>query len=79
MGSIPSKLKEGTLLIAPIGVLDSLLAILLHPEPYWKPAMPKRFAWAIGLTLASLLLTWFLLRDALGGTYRQSIGATGVR
>ncbi len=72
----PTSMFFGLAPFAPIGVLGSLLAILLHPEPYWKPARPKRFAWAIGLTLASLCLTWFLLRDELGGTYRPLIGAT---
>jgi thiol-disulfide isomerase/thioredoxin len=61
---------------APIGVLGSLLAIWLHPEPMWKPAKPKRFAWLIGLILASLCLTWFMNRQDLGGAYRPLIGAT---
>jgi hypothetical protein len=57
-------------------LLGSLLSIILHPEPQWKPARPKRFAWAIGLTLATLCLTFFLLRDELADAYRPFVGAT---
>jgi hypothetical protein len=61
---------------APIGVLGSLLSIVIHPEPHWKPARPKRFAWAIGLTLATLCFTFVLLSDELGDAYRPLVVAT---
>jgi hypothetical protein len=58
--------------------LGTLLAMKLNPEPLWKPAKPKRFAWAIGLTLASLCLTWFLIRERLGDAYQPVITATVI-
>lgn len=59
--------------IAPIGTLGTLLAILLHPEPYWKPAKPKRFAWAIGLILATTCFVLFLNRAGLGEAYKPLV------
>jgi hypothetical protein len=52
--------------LAPVGFIATLLAIFLHPEPYWKAAKPKRFAWLVGLTLSVLCFTFFSLREDLG-------------
>jgi thiol-disulfide isomerase/thioredoxin len=62
--------------LAPIGTLSTLLAIVLQPEPHWKPAKPKRFAWMIGLSLATTCLIIFLFRKELGpDLYRPLMGA----
>lgn len=55
--------------LAPMGVLATVIASALHPEPYWKPARPKRFAWYIGLGLATTCLIFYLSRDYLGDAY----------
>lgn len=60
--------------IAPVGFLGSLLAIALYDKPHWKPARPKRFAWAIGLFLATSCLTFFLFRKDLGEAYIPLVG-----
>lgn len=39
--------------LAPIGMLGTGIARLLAPHPHWKPAGPKRFAWAIGFFLVN--------------------------
>lgn len=39
--------------LAPVGCVATAIAWLLHPRPVWTPARPKRFAWAIGFTLAN--------------------------
>jgi len=59
--------------LAPVGFVGTLLAILLHPEPFWKPAKPKRFAWLVGLTLAVLCFTFFSIRDQLGDAYKPLV------
>jgi hypothetical protein len=59
--------------LAPIGFLGTLLAILLHPEPYWKPAKPKRFAWLVGLFLSVCCFTFFSLRQELGSAYKPLV------
>lgn len=59
--------------LAPIGLLGTLLAILLHPQPLWKPAKPKRFAWLVGLTLATLCFFFFSFREQLGPAYRPLV------
>ena len=51
--------------IAPIGVISTIMASILQPTPYWKPAKPKRFAWYVGLFLATSCLTIFLLRKEI--------------
>ncbi|CAB9514320.1 nucleoredoxin-like [Seminavis robusta] len=68
-----SSMTFGMTPLAPIGTIGTLLAILLTPAPHWKPARPKRFAWAIGLTLATLCFTFFSLREELGSSYRYLI------
>jgi len=61
--------------VAPLGTFATVIASVLHPEPYWKPAKPKRFAWLIGLMLATACLTLFLYRkDMDPNTYRPAIG-----
>ena len=37
---------------------------LLHPEPHWKPAKPKRFAWIIGFVLVNLCFVGWLLESS---------------
>jgi thiol-disulfide isomerase/thioredoxin len=60
--------------LSPLGTVATLLSILLHDEPHWKPANPKRFAWYVGLTLATVCLIIFLMRkDMDPDTYRWSI------
>lgn len=39
--------------LSPFGVLGTLMSMLIHPKPYWKPAAPKRFAWVIGFVLVN--------------------------
>jgi len=52
--------------ISPFGIVGTLMAIAMHPEPLWKPAKPKRFAWAIGLVLSTLCFIWVSIRKDLG-------------
>lgn len=59
--------------LAPIGFIGTLLAILLHPKPYWKPAKPKRFAWLVGLFLSVCCFTFFSLREELGAAYKPLV------
>ena len=72
-----SSMTFGLTPFAPIGVMGNILAIWFHPEPLWKPAKPKRFAWLIGLSLSVLCLNLFVNRFRLGpDLYRPLIGAT---
>lgn len=66
--------------LAPFGTVGVLGSMLLHPQPLWKPAQPKRFAWAIGLTLATLCFTFVMIgKDQLGATkYTWLVGSTVV-
>mmetsp|Transcript_17377 Transcript_17377/g.47435 ORF Transcript_17377/g.47435 Transcript_17377/m.47435 type:complete len:127 (+) Transcript_17377:925-1305(+) len=65
--------------ISPIGTIATILAHFLQPEPHWKPARPKRFAWYIGLVLATSCLLIFLLRDSMDkDLYRPLIGAVAM-
>lgn len=65
--------------IAPIGTVATFMASKLHPEPYWKPARPKRFAWYIGLFLATSCLTIFLLRKEMNkDLYQPLIAAVAL-
>jgi hypothetical protein len=63
---------------APIGTLATLVSLVLHPEPTWKPAAPKRFAWLIGLVLATSCFVVFLLRKEIGPPYYRPTVATIV-
>jgi thiol-disulfide isomerase/thioredoxin len=65
--------------IAPIGVLATIIASYLQPKPYWKPAKPKRFAWYIGLTLATTCLIIYLVRGNLSeSVYRPLISSVAI-
>lgn len=48
--------------LAPFGWGGTILAVLLHEKPLWKPAAPKRFAWMIGLTLSATCFTLYMFR-----------------
>lgn len=55
--------------LAPFGTIGVLGSMLFHPQPLWKPAQPKRFAWAIGLTLATLCFIFVMIgKEQLGAT-----------
>jgi len=59
---------------APLGFVASILAVMLQPQPHWKPAGPKRFAWAIGLVLAtSCFVSWYF-RANIGDNYQAVVG-----
>jgi thiol-disulfide isomerase/thioredoxin len=73
-----SSMAFGMTPLAPIGTIGTILATQLTPAPHWKPARPKRFAWAIGLTLAIMCFTFFSLREELGSSYRPLITATVI-
>lgn len=49
--------------LAPVGTLACSLVWLLHPEPHWKPAKPKRFAWIIGILLVNTCFVGWLLES----------------
>jgi hypothetical protein len=51
---------------APLGIIATVIAILLQPSPLWKPAPPKRFAWAIGLCLALSCFILVQFKDDIG-------------
>jgi thiol-disulfide isomerase/thioredoxin len=63
---------------APLGIIATLLAILLQPQPYWKPAKPKRFAWLIGLSLAISCFVLVQYRHRLGNAYKPSVAAIAL-
>mmetsp|Transcript_59402 Transcript_59402/g.176336 ORF Transcript_59402/g.176336 Transcript_59402/m.176336 type:complete len:114 (-) Transcript_59402:365-706(-) len=63
--------------IAPLGSIGTLLAMLLHKEPEWKPAKPKRFAWTIGLIIATLCFIFAMLgKERMGKNYEWAIFST---
>lgn len=37
--------------VAPLGTIATLIAMVLHPQPLWVPARPKRFAWSLGFLI----------------------------
>jgi hypothetical protein len=47
--------------IAPVGNLGSVLAVMIHSEPRWTPARPKRFAWVLGFGLSTLCFVFWQL------------------
>ena len=63
---------------SPLGIIGTILAILLQPAPLWKPAKPKRFAWLIGLTLATTCFVLVQYRVELGSAYRPSVTAIAL-
>jgi len=62
--------------ISPFGVVGTLMSIILHPEPLWKPAKPKRFAWLIGLVLSTSCFIFVAVREELGGAYLPLVRTT---
>lgn len=64
--------------LAPLGIIATLLSLLLQPAPLWKPAGPKRFAWLIGLTLATTCFILVQFRKDLGDAYRPSVAAVAL-
>lgn len=49
------------LAISPIGVLATIISYhILHQEPLWKPARPKRFAWFLGMCMVASCLGFSL-------------------
>lgn len=64
--------------IAPLGLLGSLIATVLHPKAFWKPARPKRFAWFVGLCVASSCFTLFQYRTELGDWYKPLVATTVI-
>jgi nucleoredoxin len=45
---------------APLGVIASILIWAIHPVPHWKAGGPKRWAWGLGLAVATLFFIAFL-------------------
>jgi hypothetical protein len=65
--------------ISPFGVLGTLLAIAFHPEPHWKPAKPKRFAWGIGFALSFMCFMFVQFREDIGNkVYQPLVKATVI-
>ena len=73
-----SSMVFGLTPLAPLGWIGSLMAVVLQPAPLWKPAKPKRFAWLIGLTLATTCFVLVQYRDELGSAYRPSVAAVAL-
>lgn len=70
-----SSMVFGLTPLSPLGWLGTLLAILLQPSPLWKPANPKRFAWLIGMALATTCFILVQYRVELGDAYKPSVTA----
>jgi thiol-disulfide isomerase/thioredoxin len=64
--------------VAPLGWIATCMSIVLHDGPFWKPANPKRFAWAIGLTLATTCFILVQFRHDLGGAYKPTVAAIAL-
>jgi thiol-disulfide isomerase/thioredoxin len=46
---------------SPYGMLGTVLAYVFGPaQPHWKPAAPKRFAWAIGFCLVNICFVGYM-------------------
>ena len=63
---------------APLGWIGTFMSVLLQPAPLWKPASPKRFAWLIGLTLATSCFILVQFQDELGDAYKPSVAAIAL-
>lgn len=59
--------------LSPLGWIGTFMSIALQPAPLWKPANPKRFAWLIGLTLATTCFILVQFREELGDAYIPSV------
>eukprot|EP00526_Cylindrotheca_closterium_P011082 CAMPEP_0113654640 /NCGR_PEP_ID=MMETSP0017_2-20120614/29264_1 /TAXON_ID=2856 /ORGANISM="Cylindrotheca closterium" /LENGTH=385 /DNA_ID=CAMNT_0000567801 /DNA_START=430 /DNA_END=1587 /DNA_ORIENTATION=+ /assembly_acc=CAM_ASM_000147 len=70
-----SSLVFGLTPFSPLGWLGTLCATILHPKPLWKPANPKRFAWAIGMTLATTCMVFVQFRKDMGAVYKPAVAA----
>eukprot|EP00977_Amphora_coffeiformis_P011699 scaffold2829_cov147-Amphora_coffeaeformis.AAC.7 len=64
--------------LSPLGWLGTLMAVVVQPAPLWKPARPKRFAWLIGLTLATTCFILVQYRKELGDSYKPSVAAIAL-
>ena len=64
--------------LAPLGWMGSIMAVMLHPAPLWKPARPKRFAWLIGLLLATSCFILVQFKHRLGAGYIPSVTAIAL-
>jgi thiol-disulfide isomerase/thioredoxin len=58
---------------APLGWIGTIMAVILQPKPLWKPASPKRFAWLIGLFLATTCFILVQYRHDLGAVYKPAV------
>eukprot|EP00529_Nitzschia_sp_RCC80_P020782 CAMPEP_0113468484 /NCGR_PEP_ID=MMETSP0014_2-20120614/15382_1 /TAXON_ID=2857 /ORGANISM="Nitzschia sp." /LENGTH=403 /DNA_ID=CAMNT_0000360881 /DNA_START=210 /DNA_END=1421 /DNA_ORIENTATION=+ /assembly_acc=CAM_ASM_000159 len=63
---------------SPAGIVATLMAMVLQPSPLWKPAAPKRFAWAIGATLATTCFIMVQYRVEMGDAYRPAVTAVAL-
>ena len=63
---------------APLGFLGTLMAVVLQPNPLWKPAGPKRFAWLIGLMLSLSCFLFVQFKDELGDAYRPMVATVAL-
>ncbi|CAJ1938900.1 unnamed protein product [Cylindrotheca closterium] len=70
-----SSLIFGLTPFAPLGWIGTIMSTILQPTPLWKPANPKRFAWAIGLMLATTCFILVQYRKELGAAYKPSVTA----
>jgi hypothetical protein len=73
-----SSMVFGLTPFAPLGWIANLMAIALQPAPLWKPAKPKRFAWLIGLTLATTCFIMVQFRKELGSAYKPAVAAVAL-
>jgi len=64
--------------LSPLGWIGTILAIIVQPAPLWKPAKPKRFAWFIGVTLATTCFILVQFRKDLGDAYRPSVATVAM-
>jgi thiol-disulfide isomerase/thioredoxin len=63
----------GLVPFAPLGWIASIMSVVFQPAPLWKPARPKRFAWLIGLTLATTCFILVQFQTELGSAYRPAV------
>lgn len=64
--------------LSPLGVIATLMSVVLQPAPLWKPANPKRFAWLIGLSLATTCFILVQFRKDLGDAYRPAVATVAL-
>lgn len=61
-----------------MGWIGALMAVALQPAPLWKPARPKRFAWLIGLTLATSCFILVQFKEELGNAYKPAVATIAL-